>query len=358
MRYISINENDFSTILNIAKALAIIGIIFFHFFVDLGKLPNYSDEITSLLTLPSKVGSQGVLFFFFASGYGLMFSMIRRNTKSDLSFSFLKKRVSKLYPAYLLSIVFVLSIYLIFNIHNDRISLIGILSDLLLVRNFFEATIHGLNGNWWFVATIAQLYLIFMIFSLWFSKVSWYKIIATGFMIDFIYKIVLISLNAYGIVSIDAGDLNPYTAFFLNYISCFFLGIGIAKYIASNPIKIPYKYFLVYLFIIIPLGEYLGYILSASLSGKILNDLFFTVTYIPFLLMTGLLITKLSSQKLITLFLFISLISYEMYLIHHPLIKLTLHFLPAENSLIILSTGFFLIIIMATFIQKLTKVLK
>lgn len=358
MRHISLNENDFSTILNIAKALAIIGIIFFHFFVDLGKQSNHSDEIISLLTLPSKVGSQGVLFFFFASGYGLMFSMIRRNTKSDRSFSFLKKRLTKLYPAYILSIVFVLSTYLIFNIQNDRISLIGILSDLLLVRNFFEATIHGLNGNWWFVATIVQLYLIFMIFSLWFSKVSWYKIIVTGFIIDFTYKMVLISLNTYGIATIDAGDLNPYTSFFLNYISSFFLGIGIAKYITSHSVNIPYKYFLVYLFIIIPLGEYLGYILSSSLSGKIFNDLFFTVTYIPLLLMTGLLITKLSFQKLTTLFLFISLISYEMYLIHHPLIKLTLHFLPAVNTLIILSTGLFLIIIMATFIQKLTKILK
>lgn len=355
MQYLTIDKNDFSIILNIAKAIAILGILFFHFIMDLGKLPHETDTIVSLLTLPSKAGAQGVFFFFFASGYGLMMSLIHRQEKNDFNVPFLKKRLFKLFPAYLLSIILIISIYLLFNIEPDRISTLGIVSDLLFIRNFSETTIHGLNGNWWFVATVVQLYIIFMFLSYWFVRTNIYKLIAIGFFIDITYKVIVASLNAYGVIAMDAGILNPYTAFFLNFIAIFFLGIATAKYMSQGPINLRFPYLFSYILIIVPIGEYIGYKLALSGTGRIFNDLFFAITYIPLLLVVGLLITRLLSQKITVFFLFISAISYEIYLIHHPMIKLILHLLPNMNIIIILSTVIFITVFIAVLIHKLAK---
>lgn len=356
MQYLTIDKNDFSIILNIAKALAILGILFFHFIMDIGKLPHETDKIVSLLTLPSKVGAQGVFFFFFASGYGLMMSLIHRQGKSDFNVPFLKKRLFKLFPSYLLSIILIISIYLLFNIQTDRISTLGIVSDLLFIRNFSETTIHGLNGNWWFVATVVQLYIMFMFLSHWFVQTSIYKLITIGFFIDITYKVIVSSLNTYGVIAMDAGILNPYTAFFLNYTAIFFLGIATAKYMSRCPINLRFPY-LLSLILLIPIGEYIGYKFALSGTGRIFNDLFFAITYVPFLLLLGLLITRLLSQNITVFFLFISAISYEIYLVHHPIIKLILHLLPNMNIIIILSTVIFITVLIAVIIHKLaTKI--
>lgn len=329
-----IDKDYFSAVLNIAKALAIIGIIFFHLFVDIGKGISDPSGIVALIMLPSKVGSQGVLLFFFASGYGLMMSHLDRKVNDDLTWLFLKRRLLKIYPAYILSIVLVLSLYYGFDIQTDRIYFAGILSDFLLVRNYFEYTIHGLNGNWWFVATIFQLYIVFMVSSLWVKKFSWHTIIVVGLAIDIAYKVLLVTLNYFQIISVDASSLNPYTAFCFNYIGTFFLGIGVAKYIKIMSPSFGCRYLTIYVMVFIMLFEYIGYKISFSATGKIFNDIFFTFSYIPFLLLISIYIKKYTSAAIIAGISFIGALSYEIYLIHHPMIKISLYLWGATNMLL------------------------
>jgi len=354
-KIIILNKEVLSKIVNISKALAILGIVFYHFFVDLGNHDMITTSTLKAIELVSKVGSQGVLFFFFASGFGLMYSSLKNDLKIEKTSIFLKKRLWKLYPPYLLAIIIVWITYITLSIELNRVYFFSIISDILLLRNFSIDTIHGLNGNWWFIATLVQLYILYMLFSKFLIRFKWFNIIILGFIIEIAYKFVLISINGV-YVYIDASTINPYTTFFLNYIASFFLGVGISKYIYNNQITITVNKIIGIFFLII-VFEYIGYSLSFSTSGKIINDIFFLLSYIPFLLISSYLILN-KLKKIIIVFTFISSISYEIYLLHHPMIKVSIYLLHTDNILYILIFFVFLIIVLAYLLNRIVRRIK
>jgi peptidoglycan/LPS O-acetylase OafA/YrhL len=107
----------------------------------------------------SYFGHYGVNAFVFLSSYGLYQSY--RNKKLQY-WQFVKKRVSKLYPAFFLGVLF----YLAYNIiatkgFNHPNLYLGSLLRLSLLSNFIPGESFRVVGPWWFYSMIIQFYLIF-----------------------------------------------------------------------------------------------------------------------------------------------------------------------------------------------------
>lgn len=110
----------------------------------------------------SLLGHYGVQMFLFLSAYGLTIKYI--NSKI-FYVDFLKKRIIKIYPAFLFSIVFWV-IYIRITEHQGLSYIImrhwkELLFKLTFIANFIPDQLYALCGPWWFVSLIIQFYIIF-----------------------------------------------------------------------------------------------------------------------------------------------------------------------------------------------------
>ena len=102
--------------------------------------------------LASFLGHYAVQIFIFLSAYGLTVSYSEKKTSY---FPFLKKRLLKIYPAFIFSIV----VYLIYIgflndgfetvFHKVRYQFFQFVYKLTFVSNFIKSELHSLNGPWW-----------------------------------------------------------------------------------------------------------------------------------------------------------------------------------------------------------------
>ena len=110
----------------------------------------------------SLLGHYGVQIFLFLSAYGLTKKYI--NSKI-FYIDFLKKRIIKIYPVFLLSIAFWV-IYIRIIEHQGLYHIImkhwdQLLFKLTFIANFIPGQLYAVNGPWWFVSLIVQFYIIF-----------------------------------------------------------------------------------------------------------------------------------------------------------------------------------------------------
>ncbi len=129
-------------------------------FIDISLTsPEYIGQI-----LFSFWGHFGVQVFLFLSAYGITISYSK--TK-DAYWKYSIKRFTKIYPAFIVSIVFYFIYYFICHPNINTIiskldkELIFIIQKLTLISNFIPGEIFRMNGPWWFVSLIIQFYLIF-----------------------------------------------------------------------------------------------------------------------------------------------------------------------------------------------------
>ncbi|MDH7447493.1 acyltransferase family protein [Aquimarina sp. 2201CG14-23] len=112
----------------------------------------------------SYFGHYGVQIFIVLSGYGLSMKYLQNNEKIKLV-PFMINRVSKLYPVYVLSIIFLIITFLlrdsrVLNVYEMR----DLLFNLSFVNNFLPNKALNINGPWWFFSLIVQLYAVFPLF--------------------------------------------------------------------------------------------------------------------------------------------------------------------------------------------------
>ncbi len=109
----------------------------------------------------SFLGHYGVQIFLFLSAYGLTKKYI--NSKI-LYMDFLKKRILKIYPVFLLSIV-IWAFYTGLKYGGPLQMMIDnwkpLLAKITLISNFIPGQLYTLNGPWWFVSLIIQFYIIY-----------------------------------------------------------------------------------------------------------------------------------------------------------------------------------------------------
>lgn len=303
---------------------AILWVIFYHY---LGK----NSEV-SISNLFFAVGHGGVDIFLFLSGFGLMFGSLTKNKIKIEKWSFYKKRIIRIFPIYILVILF-------FGFFNEK-PISEILSQLLIFGFF----IPGISSYDWYIPSLLILYIIFPFFFNNFRKRP----------IIYFLTAILFGLLITGVlIFLQKGTV----ILFFSRIPVFVLGCWFAYELLSKDRFKNWGENLVYISIIFLLGEM---VLSYYFSPLYLRKT--ALSHLPFFLITpGLCLIlgslfEFFSHKKFTFYLLIGLgfignLSLEVYLIH-----MSLGYLPLIPALLITILASYFLSIGLNFVLKLFSI--
>lgn len=356
---------DFSEALSLAKVLALIAIVLYHFLGDwLVKLNEglvHLNLVETIFFYASKFGSQGIHIFFLASGFGIAYSELKSRRTGT---SFFIRRINRLYPSYLKAVLFSLLLYSIFS--NFEFTFLEIVSNLFLLQNFDSELISSINTNWWFVPTILQMYVAYFLLREKLLGSHKLKILLVFFIGSLLYKLSIYISVMQGGLDIKLGGVSPYSSFFLNYFWEFVVGVLLARCIIEKAFKINLLTLIV-LFSIGVLLEAIGvYITRYEWGGLFNDDLFFVGVCFIFMSFSLMIVGWTKDLKVLLLKFVAALggVSYEVYLIHHPISRVVSSYLDYHGVFYLAGLFLFyfiLIVLIAklfTYKQYFTTILK
>lgn len=170
------------------KGLAILAIVIFHFF------QNYPDRINLVTILDrngARLGFAAVDIFFVIAGFNTSYSLAaiaQKNLAEPVKTNWklwLKKRLFRLYPTYWLAIALSCLIFYLFGV----IKIKSFVDFILIIIGFpGYARFKTLNPGFWFFSVILQAYLV-MPLIFYISKSKPQKIITLGLLIGILTKL-------------------------------------------------------------------------------------------------------------------------------------------------------------------------
>lgn len=155
--------------LDVVRGFAILCVFFFHtlgpifktdrlswsgLWLDFSSAPHPSFYVFYPLTF----GWIGVPVFFVLSGFLIHYSYLKSDRFSI--FAFYYKRVWRIYPSFIVALVFCTLFNWIQGVNPDPNQ---IMTHILMIYNFDDRYIGGINGSFWSLAVEFQLYLIYPI---------------------------------------------------------------------------------------------------------------------------------------------------------------------------------------------------
>jgi len=118
---------------------------------------------------PFTFGWIGVPLFFVLSGFVIHLSYLN-TTKFTIS-SFYWRRFWRIYPPYLLSLLFFI-FFLNLHIFSNKSDFFEVLSHVLVIHNLHEISFFGINSSYWSLANEMQFYLLYPLLLIFRQKVS------------------------------------------------------------------------------------------------------------------------------------------------------------------------------------------
>ena len=264
----------------------------------------------------------GLGLFVFLSGYGLQYSIIGKEFNS---FSFLKKRIIKIYPLYLFSLFLYIFLFHFLKIYHNWWDFSPINQTIflhILSLQVIFAPVYPQIYTLWFIGMIVPLYFLFTITATK-NNASFIKYHLSIFILSIIIRILfqIIDLRFFlyypifviGILYARKQIVNKLNNLLTSkkYLKKFSL-LSISLFIISSLIYFSYKYFLN---VPIPIKNFN---LELHFFSYILIFLY-TIISINFLIITIYLCSYIlnNSTKSFTNFIkFLSAISYPAYLLH------------------------------------------
>ncbi len=153
--------------LDIFRAAAVLMVVLFHY---TARLPSEVFGAVPNAVVPFEFGWIGVYFFFIISGFCIFFTL----EKAKSIGSFLAKRFSRIYPAFLaaavllfaLDQVFVLPLLPEFSYRETAPGIVDLVGNLVLLGGIFE----WVNGSFWSITVEVQFYVMIAIMALVFKQ--------------------------------------------------------------------------------------------------------------------------------------------------------------------------------------------
>ncbi len=292
------------------RAVASISVCLFH--LGFGN-PNFLGNNKSVFHI-FNYGYLGVPVFFILSGFIICYSL-PVNYQLKNFYAFLKKRLTRVEPPYLVSILLTLTVaYLAsFITHNPvEVSWKNLLYHIGYLNNF--TTNIYINGVYWTLGIEFQFYILIGLLFSWMNKSVYFLIL------------IIISLLALNAIKINN------TSLIFDYTPLFCIGILMYFINYSNKYPKPVLLCLMALSLfVITFGKPEVFYISLFTIGVIL---------VPF-----------RNNKIIS---FLSDISYSLYLIHIPIggriINLSLRFVHTDNQKYLTVAAAFVISIIAAYI--------
>ncbi len=227
------------------------------FFIDLIK-KNPENIVQYLFSF---MGHYGVQLFVFLSGYGLFTVWQNREVKW---LQFMKQRLIKLYPAYLVTVLVYLLILTIKTGGLPSWVLLRLaIADLLFIQSFVPGEAFRLVGPWWFFPMIVQLYMVFPLVMAAYRRWGLQALYLIGALAW------LITLIVNPLLDHDKYNLNY---FFIGHLAVFCLGMVLA---GKETFQIRYSV-IILAFIILIAGNLFSYVwpltmLAAALLLSVLT---------------------------------------------------------------------------------------
>ncbi|MCR4832119.1 MAG: acyltransferase [Butyrivibrio sp.] len=286
-----------SGLITYSKAVAILGVIIYH--LCLGYL-----AVPSIVKTASGFGGAGVHIFIFCSGFGLMVSYIRK----PLNFlDFIKRRFVKIYVPYIIVVLVAFCIPTLFPTARNRV--LVLCSHVFLFKMFDPSLLDTFGGQFWYISTIIQFYLVFILLAKIMDKLGQKKYLIICCCISFLWALMIYLLGM--------NENRALTNFFLQYLWEFAMGMVIAReYSDTGLIRFEKIGFLPLLLIIIASFGIYSVMSFVGGPGKSFNDPF------SFAAIFGIAILLYKLHFLTKFMEFTSKISYEMYLLHILVFKI------------------------------------
>ncbi len=285
-------------IINFLKGISITSIVVYHLIV-------FFLDVTNVLGLAATFGGTGVHIFFICSGFGLSLSYKYRPLKW---IEFLKKRFFKVYIPYIAVVVVSFFIPFMYT-GEDRVA--ALLSHVFLYKMFVPEYMSSFGLQLWFVSTIIQFYLVFHLLVK--VKIRW------GNKTFFLFSCIISAIWIVFTIVLGIYEERIWNSFFLQYLWEF--GLGMCLIDATKDEKIPLleDVGIIKIIIITMVAFVMFAIISMQgAAWKSMNDFLGVIAF------GGIGIVLYRIKWLRPIFISLSKISYEWYLVH--IIVFTLFF--------------------------------
>jgi peptidoglycan/LPS O-acetylase OafA/YrhL len=166
---------------DLLKGVAIIWIVLFHIFKDFNHIfcggDNYATDFACRIIMH---GALGVDLFVIISGYLLAFSCMGKDHIEWMEF--LKKRLFRIFPLYWIAIISILFLEYLIGNNGDNYQTQSILLHLFGIHGL-TSFIFDLQGAWWFITLIVQLYLFFPMLWYVYQKIPLYLVLTSAILL-------------------------------------------------------------------------------------------------------------------------------------------------------------------------------
>lgn len=278
--------------IDFAKGFAILSIVIFHY------AQPYAFGLWAKAIM---VGGTGVHLFFILSGFGLGMS----STKME-SLTFFKKRFLKILIPYFVIISVIFLANMVFPLYRD-LTLYAIGGHFLLYKMFDERIIGSFGYHFWFISTIVQFYIVFPLIVNLRKRISSTNFLLISLVTSIIYWVVITVLNV--------THFRVFNSFFLQYLWEFNLGLVLAeRYLIYDEVFWKKSSSVLFLFVLLGLGLMGFMAFKGGQLGQTFNDIPASIGYLS---LVSLAYTFISNfRQLLSFFIYVGKISYELYLIH------------------------------------------
>ncbi|MCH5195608.1 MAG: acyltransferase [Oscillospiraceae bacterium] len=315
----SSKQNNEKWVDGLKGILAIVIAFFWHYkdFPISGNLPFQNIFLTLF-----KYGGLVVEVFFSLSGFGMIMGYESKIYNGEISFgSYIKRRISKIYPLFLetllitliLNVIFAFTDYFTYPFFDAYHFFLNV---ILLQSGAFEAT-QSYNGPSWFISIVICMYvLLFLIIRLTRDKIR---------NSSYIYVYIFIAISG-GMLYMTGWNLPFFNSYIARGLLSFFIGCAIAKFnIISKSFNSRLKNFIGYtalvsLVSVWVLSRIFGY---ETVLGNIL--MYVPIVFTPLLMLSIICLDWLKRILSIKPLLYLGRVSMSLYLIHHPLMNLIMY---------------------------------
>lgn len=276
------------------RGISILLVLLFHFTAVYPKKYAVGDDILFLPVI--SIGGVGVSIFFVVSGLVIIKSLQGGNV-----FNFLISRVSRLYPAYIFSVLLTSLFLVFFGDWYGQISLYQVIVNTTMFQYYLA--VDNVDGVYWSLRVEVAFYFL--------SALAFFILSSRGFLIFLLAYSVIALLHNLSISHIESHPVLIIFGklFIFEFINLFLLGISIFKLWLD---RLP------------PAGLYkLGYYLVAliALVDLIINKpeyKFIAISLTTLVIYVAARKPEYRLHHLLTsrVFLFLGRISYSLYLIH------------------------------------------
>ena len=281
------NTNSYE-IINFLKGFAIITIVLMHLIQTYVHAPNLINKIVT-------IGGSGVHVFLFCSGFGLFFSYLKYPVGYK---EFLVAKLIKIYIPYIMIVLISACIPIMFS--GDRFK--ALLSHIFLYKMFIPKYESSFGSQLWYISTLFQFYILFVPMCVIKKRLSNKSFFICALMASIIWWIIMAITGLY--------DERVWCSFFLQYIWEFALGMIVADVLYGG-MKIEISNYMLAIISVIGIGVAALLVVKGGFL-KAFNDIFAMAGYMSI----SLLLYSFSVKWINTVVLFISRISYELYLVH------------------------------------------